>query len=341
MKIFFLLGVLCISSFAFADEVNNTMPAKTRIGCSNEISQAQMNAILPMFASGSHRQWHLNWHQVRRMAKSPVDYPGQRLAAQLAQKCPIGLDVFAKAAANATPMFINAEQIFSYYKTDNAVAEAFLKQHNVVRDQFEKEHQIIVGRIAGEDFFYMHRLMLQMMQTSLAGAGLQCVAPWTDLPPVNDKVWPTLIARDSQATFWDGETGDKIARAAADQKIAEEWIQKLRDPAYLRTVSLSDYGSCVENTIHSYMHMVYADRESHCGDENDTSLSCNHLIPEYSSQTNPYFWKLHGLVDGLVQSWLEAQIDETGQAKYIEISMNCDGRPKCYSWDKAVWLGDM
>ena len=57
----------------------------------------------------------------------------------------------------------------------------------------------------------------------------------------------------------------------------------------------------------------------------------NWLGVPYSAHVNPVFWKLHGLVDHVIELWLSAN-------GFEEIANDCKGRPGCYQW-KTQWVG--
>ena len=60
----------------------------------------------------------------------------------------------------------------------------------MTRDQFFKIYGV-GGTLAGENFFFMHRLMIKMVQFELAMNGKSCIAPWFQLPDtINDKLFP-------------------------------------------------------------------------------------------------------------------------------------------------------
>ena len=56
------------------------------------------------------------------------------------------------------------------------------------------------------------------------------------------------------------------------------------------------------------------------------------LNDTYGSHVNIHFWKLHGLVDQIVDKWLAPN-------GYTAIAQDCNGNPKCYQW-QGTWVGD-
>jgi len=188
---------------------------------------------------------------------------------------------------------------------------ADLIPQQVSKEEFLKAYKT-GGTLAGENFFFMHRMMIKMVQFELAMQGKSCVAPWLDLPEsVNDPVWPS-IGTDERLTM------------------LKNLVAKFQNPEYLKKVSLNALGGIVEPTLHQHLHEFYRSRGG-CTEEAKAQGYCDDLIPVETSPVNKYFWKLHGLMDDLLGRWLAAH-------GYQEISKNCDGREACYQW-RATWVG--
>jgi hypothetical protein len=190
--------------------------------------------------------------------------------------------------------------------------DAELVPKDLARDDFFKTYGI-KGKLAGENFFYMHRLMLKMLQFELSMRGLPCVAPWTALPEsVDDAVWPA-------------PGGDRELLDALKIQLAH-----YQDSAYLAGVSLNQLGGILEPTLHIALHNFYKGQQR-CTAEAVAQGYCDDLVPVETSPLNKYFWKIHGLVDGILGKWLVAHGKN-------EISENCGGRAACYEW-QGVWVG--
>ena len=194
--------------------------------------------------------------------------------------------------------------------------------------EFSKLHSVS-GEISGEDFLYMHREMLKMEQRMLAAQGKPCVAGWKELPAsISDHSWPAPLKApdhptgDSPSAFWQKKL-DLLRRNDA----------MLRDPKYLRLVSLNHMAQDVELYVHNVLHLLYSDAASHCHGDWDASSTCDDLMPPWSSPLNPHFWKIHGHIDDFIGLWLEAH-------DYKEIASDCAGRPACYQW-RGTWVGKM
>jgi hypothetical protein len=180
----------------------------------------------------------------------------------------------------------------------------------------------IGGKLAGENFFFMHRMMIKMVQFELAMQGKDCVAPWLQLPTkIDDPAWP--VPHDYT----------KAGRAEKDQErlgVLNKLAAKFQSEDYLKSVSLNTLGRAVEPTLHLYLHEFYASSGG-CSPESKAQGFCDDLIPVETSPLNKHFWKLHGLMDDLLGRWLKVH-------GYSEISTNCEDRKACYQW-QATWVG--
>lgn len=67
-----------------------------------------------------------------------------------------------------------------------------------------------------------------------------------------------------------------------------------------------------------------------CTAESLANHTCDDLVPVNTSPLNKHFWKIHGLVDQLIEKWLRAN-------RYREIALDCVGRSGCYQW-KEPWV---
>ena len=171
-------------------------------------------------------------------------------------------------------------------------------------EDFKNEH-VLGGTKIGEDFLYMHRVMVKMAQAHLAEKNLPCIAAWKELP---------AKAKDPQ---------NQIEQYRAQ-------LEKLRDPEFLRSVSLNRLGQIIEPGLHQNLHNYYRGNPI-CSREARAQGYCDDLIPVETSPLNKHFWKIHGLVDDLIGDWLKAH----GKT---EIAVDCQGRASCYQW-QGTWTG--
>jgi hypothetical protein len=193
---------------------------------------------------------------------------------------------------------------------------------------------------AGEDFLYMHRSMIEMVREAWTAKGLPCIKGFDGVP--DPKQWPLPDATRSGA------------KSDASLALFQQWDKNLKDPAWLKKVSLSELGFAVEFTIHNNLHMRYStDRPAKqfqaANPDDDGAVlpydgnfpagwkfddpAYNWLADPYGAAVNPVFWKIHGYVDYFIDLWLAAN-------GYKTIAEDCHGDRSCYTW-KGKWVGDL
>ena len=177
-------------------------------------------------------------------------------------------------------------------------------------DFFKKYNLSSKGELAGENFFYMHRMMIKMVQFELAMNDQPCLSSWSKLPVSNT---------------------DPQGKKRSDlQAILDRYSKK----EFLRSTTLNGFGLTLEATLHQRLHEYYrgpiVDGRA-CSKEALAQGYCDDLLPNSTSPLNKYFWKIHGLVDELLGRWLEAN-------GYQEVSTNCRGRERCYEL-RGTWVG--
>lgn len=177
------------------------------------------------------------------------------------------------------------------------------------------------GESFGEDFFYMHRLMIKMVQLELASAGFDCIAPWKEVPSVNDTIWPVPQVLSGHMSY------DKAAESV---HVFQAQLNSLRQRTFLSKITLNQLGLKVEPLLHQNLHAFYRSQPE-CSAEAAAQGFCDDLLPVERSPLNKHFWKIHGLIDNLIGDWLKAN-------QYNEISTDCSSRQNCYQW-KSPWVG--
>jgi hypothetical protein len=263
------------------------------LDCTSRISAAAFSKARPMLASRSHREWHYWWHAIR----------------------------VALGADGVYTTFPSQDTISQWQK------QGWLPTGDV--SQFVTDHKL-GGHLAGEDFLYMHRQMIKMVQVELAHQGEKCMTPWYDLPlSALDNEWPLpralALQTRGQSTVDEQQLLD-TARSLSD---------KVRNDRYMRSVSLNQLGNEIENSFHAQLHLLYASPHSKCLNPNtDDSVDCDDLTHNRSSHVNIHFWKLHGFIDELIGHWLRAN-GKTNVAVDCRASSDPAG---CYQW-KGTWLG--
>ncbi|AMA54586.1 hypothetical protein [Bacillus inaquosorum] len=185
---------------------------------------------------------------------------------------------------------------------------------------------------SGEDFLFMHRTMIMIVNKILADEGdinYPWVQGWRYLPKPSDQSYPILPAYDSHRI--------PRERLELEKSVDRYWSyfsgleKKFTDPDYLSSVTLGQLGSDIEFTIHNSMHIRWSEEskvgymtEPKLGDPIDdiwNQPEYNWLGDEYSAHVHPIFWKLHGWVDDRINDWMRINQKED------------------YKW-KGTWIGD-
>ncbi len=191
----------------------------------------------------------------------------------------------------------------------------------------------------GEDFLYMHRSMIEMLQQEFLARDMKCLRAWDSMEQA--RTWPVPNASPS----------DSVKSASAMKKFID-WDKVFQDTEkWLPSISLSQLGWAVEFSIHNNLHMRFATNNPPTGFEEAAEVGgapisfdkpiasdwkfndpkYNWLADPFGAAVNPTFWKIHGYVDHLIDKWLEAH-------EFNEIAANCGRRTKCYEW-KGNWVG--
>lgn len=270
--------------------------------CETRDKISLLKNVSKMLSSKEHRDWHFYWHSVRRELSFDMNNlpPSNEKLNNLARSGWIRLP----------------EKKNSYEQKD---FKHFIRDHAAG------------GNLAGEDFLYMHRQMIKMLQVELGATGSACIAPWYELPKSSlDKHWPVPRAVH---LF---EQSKNIQYEQLELEMILDTVANLQDENYLQRVSLNRLGLDIEEHIHGKLHILYAAPSSRClNPMTDNSIECSDLTHDRSSHVNKYFWKLHGFIDQLIGSWLAAN-------GYKYIYKTCDDSPNpktCYQW-KGTWLGN-
>ncbi len=195
--------------------------------------------------------------------------------------------------------------------------------------------QLDVSNNSGEDFLYMHRVMIASVNQRLREIGdatYPKVEGWKSIPTPNDSEYPV-------PPTW--ETGDQglndYLRNVKSDDFYNQRIKPLEtqftDKGYLKTVSLGELGARLEFTIHNWLHMRFCSQIDEIRpdpDEFSTNIdpkwddpNYDWLGDTYSSHVHPTFWKLHGWVDDRIEDWKVAN-NVVGEIQWI-----------------GKWLGDM
>ncbi|MEU5039903.1 hypothetical protein [Streptomyces griseorubiginosus] len=169
---------------------------------------------------------------------------------------------------------------------------------------------------SGEDFLYMHRVMIAEVNHILAEVGdpqHPQVQGWVTIPAPDDPDFPVPPAY--QLPGDPGGTQSLLnvkSQAAYDQIHARE--TQVTDPAVLRQITLGHLGAFVEFFIHNTLHMRWSSQmpeyrpggDAFSVDPRWDDSAYNWLGDTYSSHVNPLFWKIHGWVDARIDDWMAA-----------------------------------
>ena len=183
---------------------------------------------------------------------------------------------------------------------------------------------------SGEDFFFMHRYMLTTARS------FQDLPSWRHFP-----VPPPAAVQDwvGFARFYDNHGGCCVPptwQIPEDPTYSvgmglvkspetfysnfQVWESKYRDPQYLAKMTLAQFGSELELSLHDWLHMCWssvprnpANGEPVPAARNPSDFAEHWFAREndflgdpFSSHLNPTFWRLHGWIDDRVEDWFDA-----------------------------------
>jgi hypothetical protein len=159
---------------------------------------------------------------------------------------------------------------------------------------------------SGEDFLYMHRQMIAMVNENLAqiaDPNYPQVVGWPSLPLPGDPDFPV--------PDYPGLDADQKTDAYFHDPM-QVWEAQYTSQNYLQSVTLGQLGSDIEMTIHNDMHVRWAAPTPlgrrpgdlfNAVDPRWDDVAYDDLLDTYSSHVNDVFWKLHGWVDDRIEQW--------------------------------------
>lgn len=183
---------------------------------------------------------------------------------------------------------------------------------------------------SGVDFFFMHRHMLGFARS------MQAPPAWTHFPlpqPAVEQdrlgfaryfdnhdgcsVPPTWVAPDDNGYT---EGLEAIKSRDAFYSNFQVWESRFRDPSYLSRVTLGQFGSEMELTLHDWLHMCWATVPRDPADSVPVPLARgpadfserwfgpqnDFLGDPFSSHVHPLFWGFHGWIDDRIEDWFDA-----------------------------------
>lgn len=171
----------------------------------------------------------------------------------------------------------------------------------------------IYDNFSGEDFLFMHREMIKLVNEILnqvSDPQYPKVEGWKMVPRPDDLDYPVPPAWDSSL----------IATTKTIEFFNTRflpWETTYTDPNFLSRITLGELGSRLEFSIHNMMHLRWSSQPVAERPETDPTdpdsinpswddPSYNYLGDTYSSHVNPIFWKLHGWIDDRIEDWKNA-----------------------------------
>ncbi|MCQ2996653.1 PvdJ/PvdD/PvdP-like protein [Pseudomonas syringae] len=217
---------------------------------------------------------------------------------------------------------------------------------------------------SGIDFFFMHRHMLGEARK------FQALPSWRRFPLTQPDVErdragfaayfnnhdgfsvpPTWLADDdAEYTQWVSD----IKNPEAYHSNFEVWESRYRDPRYLSTLTLGQFGSEMELGLHDWLHMRWATvpRDPSNGGpvpmaRDQADFAPRWFEPEndflgdpFSSHVNPVFWHFHGWIDDRIEDWFRAhERFHPGMVQRMEVKGVHWFAPGRYVEVADPWLG--
>jgi hypothetical protein len=179
----------------------------------------------------------------------------------------------------------------------------------------------ILNNVAGQDFLYMHRQLIQRVNTILTGLNdpdYPQVEGWLRLPGPDDPEYPV------PPPWYD--PGDLpvrnryLVRIKSDvvfDKHFRYWERTFSDPGFLRGVGLGEFGAMLDFYLVDPVRRRWAaapgatrpavgpgDADAIATDWDDPRY--DYLGDYYSMQVNPVYWRFFGWIDDRVEEWKAA-----------------------------------
>ena len=188
------------------------------------------------------------------------------------------------------------------------------------RPSVDSSGKFIADNNSGEDFLYMHRQMIQAVNTMLGKGNYaygKKIVGWTDIPSPNDLNYPV------PPTFFifNGYPNDLLNTYKSDayfNNILKPLSDRYKNYDFLRTLTLGQLGARLEFEVHNPMHVrwtkpLYDWRRDpvpfYKADNIDRKWddpSYDWLLDFYASHVNEVFWKLHVWLDDRINDWQKA-----------------------------------
>jgi hypothetical protein len=200
------------------------------------------------------------------------------------------------------------------------------------RPPFRDDKTLILENGAGEDFLYMHRRMIGMVQDMYRMAGKPAPKGWTALPPANAPQLVYKSSPDGKSFKVDpsasgfmvpppdlNDASDQLMKSPSFLSSTMRPIQALfQSQRWLSGLTLGQLGNLIEWSIHGWMHNRWGDNivDSSGQPIGRSSLfdidkkwddpKNDDLLDFYSSHVHPIFWRLHGWINDRIDDWSTA-----------------------------------
>lgn len=197
---------------------------------------------------------------------------------------------------------------------------------------------------SGVDFLYMHRYMLG------EAAKLGAPEPWQFFPLPRPAVETDRVAFLRYFENHDGRSVPPTWLAPGDETYSQGmaaiksretydgnfqvWESRYRDPDYLARMTLGEFGSELELSLHDWLHMCWASVARGPADGKPVPMARqptdfadawfepgnDFLGDPFSSHVHPLFWGFHGWIDARIDDWHAAhRLFHPGEVDTTEI----------------------
>ncbi|MGA2655513.1 MAG: Tat pathway signal protein, partial [Gammaproteobacteria bacterium] len=109
----------------------------------------------------------------------------------------------------------------------------------------------ILDNNAGEDFFFMHREMIELINAELKKLSLPLISGWEQLPAPNDSEYPVPVYVQTGDTGRDAYL-ERVKKESFYSETMRPLEEKFANDAELKKMQLGQLGAEVESTLHNY-----------------------------------------------------------------------------------------
>jgi hypothetical protein len=181
----------------------------------------------------------------------------------------------------------------------------------------------VIENGAGEDFLYFHRQMVAHYRMMMSDLGVKPIE-WIEIPQPGTG---GAASPDAVPAGWKIPEAPNFERRLKTLKSDEFfwsrmrwWDFQFKDPNYLSTLTLGEFGALLEYSVHNDMHIRWSaiprdpdtnsilslGRPSYDISDRWDNPRYDWLGEFYSSHVNPVFWRLHGWIDDRIEDWAHA-----------------------------------